>query len=127
MSDRDATAQRIHELHEARIRGDVAAMCRLFAEDATLRIAGSSDGKPIEIAAQGVAEIKVWFSMMVRTSRLRDYELVSLMVDGPRAAAHWHVDVHSRITGQVVPTELVDLIELKAGRIVRYTELFTLR
>jgi ketosteroid isomerase-like protein len=34
------------------------------------------------------------------------------------------VDIHSKITGALVPTELVDLIEVRDGHIVSYTEFF---
>jgi len=37
---------------------------------------------------------------------------------------HWRADIHSRITGAVVSTELIDLIEVRAGRILSYTEYF---
>ena len=49
---------------------------------------------------------------------------LSLTVDAPRAAAHWRVDIHSKVTGVVVPTELVDLIVVRAGRIESHTEFF---
>jgi len=42
----------------------------------------------------------------------------------PRAAAHWRVDIHSKITGVVVPTELVDLIDVRGGRISSHIEFF---
>jgi len=127
MSDRDEIESRIRELHAARVRGDLTALCRLFSDDVEIRIKGASDGKPIEIAAHGVVEFKPWLSMMVRTFKLRDYVLKSLLVEGNSAAAHWYVDIHSKVTGQVVPTELVDLASVRNGRIASYTEFFTPR
>jgi ketosteroid isomerase-like protein len=38
--------------------------------------------------------------------------------------AHWRAEVHSKITGALVPTELVDLIEVRGGHIVSYVEFF---
>jgi ketosteroid isomerase-like protein len=124
MSERELIAARINELHAARVKGDLAGMCRTFAEDSTFQIAGASDGKPIAINAKSLREFKPWLAMMIRAFRLSDYELRALIVEGPRAAAHWRVHIHSKITGTSTPTELVDLVEVRGDRIVSYTEFF---
>jgi ketosteroid isomerase-like protein len=127
MVDRNDIESRIRELHAARVRGDLAGMCRVFAEDAAFQIAGASDGKPIAIEAKGIREFKPWLAMMVKAFRLSEYALLALVVDSPRAAAHWRVQIHSKITGTVVRTELVDLVEIRGDRITRYTEFFVPR
>ena len=124
MTDRQEVERLVRELHAARIEGRLDALCALFASDATFRIAGASDGKPIKISARNATEIRSWLSMMVRTFRLTRYELLSLVIEDNHAAAHWRVAIHSKITGVVVPTELVDLVEVRLGSIAAYTELF---
>jgi ketosteroid isomerase-like protein len=124
MTDRSQIEGLVHELHAARVEGNLERLCRVYSEEARLRIAGSSEGKPIAIAAIGIAEIRPWLSILVKTFRLSQYTILSLSIDPPRAAAHWRVDIHSKITGVVVPTELVDLIDVRAGRIASHTEFF---
>jgi ketosteroid isomerase-like protein len=124
MTDRVQVEQLVRELHAARLEGNLERLCGLYSEEARLRIAGTSDGKPIAVAATGIAEIRPWLSILVKTFRLTQYTILSLTVDGPRAAAHWRVDIHSKITGVVVPTELVDLIDVRGGRISSHTEFF---
>jgi len=124
MTDRMAVEQLVRELHAARLAGDFERVCGLYSEDARLRIAGTTDGKPIAIAASGIAEIRPWMSILVKTFRMSQYTMLSLTVDAPRAAAHWRVDILSKITGVVVPTELVDLIDVRGGRISSHTEFF---
>jgi ketosteroid isomerase-like protein len=124
MTDRVQVEQLVRELHAARLEGNLERLCGLYAEEARLRIAGTTDGKPIAIAASGTAEIRPWLSVLVKTFRLSQYMILSLSIDVPRAAAHWRVDIHSKITGVVVPTELVDLIDVRAGRIASHTEFF---
>jgi ketosteroid isomerase-like protein len=116
--------QLLGQLYTARTQGRLAELCALFAADASFKIVGSSDGKPIAIAAQGSAEIRAWLSVMLKTFKLTRYELLSMLIDGNRACVHWRVDIHSKITGVVVPTELVDLIEVDGERIAGYRELF---
>jgi ketosteroid isomerase-like protein len=99
----------------------------MFAEDGRFEIAGASADKPIAIRASGLAEFRPWLAMMVKAFRLRDYALLSLVVEWPRATAHWRVNIHSKITGVTVPTELVDLVELRDDRIVTYSEFFVPR
>ena len=102
-------------------------MCRTFREEGQFRIAGASDGKPISIVAPSLREFKQWLSVLVKAFRVTDYTLVSLLVEGPRASAHWHARIQSKITGVTVATEFVDLVEVTDGAIARYTEFFVPR
>ena len=127
MTDRGNIEQLLRELHAARIDGQLARMCAVFAEDATFRIAGSSEGKAIAIAASGLDEIRPWLAMLVKTFRLTQYEPSPSVIEGERAMIHWRAHIHSKITGSVVPTELVDMVEARNGRISSYFELFVPR
>ena len=116
--------QLLKELHAARTEGQLDRLSALFAPDASFKIAGASDGKPIAITAHGTREIRTWLAVMLKTFKLSRYQLLSVVIDGARAAVHWRVDIHSKITGVVVPTELVDLVEVSEGRITAYREFF---
>jgi ketosteroid isomerase-like protein len=124
MTERRQVEKLVRELHAARLEGSLERLCACFSPDARLRIAGSSDGKPIAIAASGITQIRPWLGILVKTFRLSGYQLLSLTIEGTRAAAHWRVDIHSKITGAMVATELVDLIEVRDERIGSYTEFF---
>ncbi|MGH8296178.1 MAG: nuclear transport factor 2 family protein [Steroidobacteraceae bacterium] len=112
------------ELYAARAAGALEPLCALFAADALFKISGSSDGKPIALSGQGNEEIRSWLTVLLKTFRLTRHEILSMVIDGERAAVHWRASIHSRITGASVLTELVDLIEMRAGRIASYVELF---
>jgi len=114
----------LRELHAARLAGDLERLCALFEPKAQLRIVGTSDGKPITIEAHGIDQIRTWLGMLVRTFRLSQYQCLATLVDGERGSVHWRVAIQSRITGQRVATELVDLIDTRGGRILRQTEFF---
>jgi ketosteroid isomerase-like protein len=127
VSERAVAERLIQQLHAARVGGDLAALCRLFAEDGRFEIAGASADKPVAIRAEGLAAFRPWLAMLLKVFRLSDYMLLSLIVEGPRAAAHWRANIYSKVTGITVPTELVDLVELKDERIVSYNEFFVPR
>jgi acetyl esterase len=124
MTDRLQVERLVRELHAARVDGDLEGLCRVFSRDARLRIGGSGDGKRISLDASGMSVIRPWLSVLVKTFKLSRYQLLSLTVEGMRAAVHWRVDIHSKITGAIVPTELMDLIEVSGGRVASLTEFF---
>jgi len=124
MTDRLQIEQLLRELYDARVQGQLDRLCGVFAADARFRIAGASDGKPIAITASGIKEIRQWLTVMLKTFRLTRFQLVTTLVDGASASVQWKVDIHSKITGVVVPTELVDLVEVREGRVVSYREFF---
>jgi ketosteroid isomerase-like protein len=127
MIDRAEYEHLLDELHAARIDGPLERLCAVFAPDVQFRIAGASDGKPIAINAQGSDAVRPWLAMLLKTFRLSDYRLLSRVIDDHRAAVHWSADIHSKITGSRVRTELVDMIEIRDLRITSYTEFFVPR
>ncbi len=124
MTDRVQIERLLQTLYAARVGGDLDTLCRTFADDAKFRIAGASDGKPISISAVGTIQIRTWLNMMIKTFRMTDQSTVSIVIEGAKAAVHWRCTIHSKITGTVIPTDLVDLVEVRDGRIASYTEFF---
>ena len=127
MTERAVAERMVRQVHAARVGGDLAALCRLFADQGRYEIVGASADKPIAIRTTSIAELRPWLAMMVKVFRLSDYSLLSLVVEWPRATAHWRTDIYSKVTGVTVPTELIDLLELSEDRILSYTEFFAPR
>jgi ketosteroid isomerase-like protein len=124
MTDRLEINRLLHELYAARVRADLDGVCRTFSHDAKFRIAGTSHGSPITITAVGANEIRQWLSLMIKSFQLTDHITHSIIIDGAKAAVHWQARIHSKITGTTVSTELVDLVQVREGRIASYTEFF---
>ncbi len=127
MTERSVAERLIRDLHAARINGDLAALCRVFADNGHFRIAGASAAKPIAIDARGLDEFRPWLAMLVKVFKISNYALLSLVIEGPRASAHWRADIYSKVTGATIPTELVDLIEIHDQHIIAYSEFFVPR
>lgn len=124
MMSRSEIEQLLRALYAARIAGRLDELCGLFAEHAAFKIGGASDGKPIAVAAKGAAEIRTWLAMFVKTFKISQHEILSMVIDGDRAAVHWRANIHSKITGTMVPTELVDIVEVRSAQITSYIEFF---
>jgi ketosteroid isomerase-like protein len=127
VAERAVAERLVRQVHAARVGGDLPALCRLFADRGRYEIVGASADKPIAIRTTSIAELRPWLAMMVKVFRLSDYCLLSLVVEWPRATAHWRTDIYSKVTGVTVPTELIDLLELSEDRILSYTEFFAPR
>jgi ketosteroid isomerase-like protein len=127
MTDRREIERLLDELYAARLRGDLQGVLDTFADDAKLEIAGATYTSPMTIHAVGNAELRTWLALLVKTFQLSERQVLALAIDGPRAAVHWRAKVRSRVTGVIVPTELIDVINVREGRIASYTEFFVPR
>jgi ketosteroid isomerase-like protein len=115
----------LRELYAARQSGDLDGVCRAFATDAKFQIAGGSENSPIGIKAAGIKEFRPLLALMIKTFKLRGLTIRTMNVEGDEATVRWQANIRSRITGATVPTEMIDLIEVRDGRIVNFNEIFT--
>jgi ketosteroid isomerase-like protein len=127
MTDRLDVDRLLRRLYAARAQGDLDNVCRIFSYDAKFQIAGASHVSPITITAVGIDEIRSWLALMIKTFQINDQTILSLIIDDAAAAVHWRAKIHSRITGAAVMTELVDLVQIRDGRIASYAEFFVPR
>ena len=124
MTDRHETEQLLRDLYAARVKGDVGAVYEKFTPSARFQIAGASHSTPVAVTAVGASEYRPLLAIMMKTFKLSDEEIMSLLIDGTKAAVHWRAKIFSRLTGTTVLTELVDMIEMRDGKIGSYTEFF---
>jgi ketosteroid isomerase-like protein len=113
-------------MYAARVR-DFYAVCQSFSNDAQFEIAGASQTTPISVTAVGIGEIRPVLALSIRTFKLTEQTILSIIVEGPNAAVRWRAKVQSRVTGRTALTELVDIVEVRDGRIASYTEFFAPR
>ena len=124
MTDRLTTEKLLRDLYAARLRGDLDGICATFTSDAMFRISGASAAGPMAVTANGVDQFRPLLAIMIKTLPHSDQRILTTLIDGGKAAVHWRVKIFSRITGATVQTELVDMIEVRDGRIASFTELF---
>jgi ketosteroid isomerase-like protein len=127
MMDRIEIDRLMREFYAARVRGDLEAVCRSLSADSRIQIASASKASSVAIEATGVDEFRPLLALLVKTFRLADFAMLAMTIEGAQATVHWRADVRSRITGAVVPTEFVDLAEIRDGCIVNFDEVFVQR
>ena len=122
--DRQQIERLLRDLYAARVSGDVTAVYDKFSPDARFQITGASHSTPVAVTAVGAKEYRPLLAIMIKSFKLSDHEILSLLIDGAKAAVHWRAKIFSRLTGTTVLTELVDMIEIRNGRIGSYVEFF---
>jgi ketosteroid isomerase-like protein len=127
MTSRIEVATLLQELYAARMRADLEGVCRLFSADARFEIASASNGNPIAVHSSEPPEFRQLLTLLIRTFRVSDQVILSMIIDGLQAAIHWRANVYSRITGSTVHTEFIDIVETRDNRILSYLEFFVPR
>ena len=124
MTDRAEIETLLQTLYAARFKGDLAGVLACFSSSVAFRVAGSSQARQISIIAVGIGELRPWLTLMIKTFRLLDQDIASVIIDQQHAAVHWRARVLSKITGAEVLTEFVDLVRIEDHRIASYSEFF---
>jgi ketosteroid isomerase-like protein len=105
----------------AQARGKLDRLCKAFTEGSEWRIAGANHGTRVAVDAKGVQQICSWLTLMIKTLKVSELEVLSI-IHGGKAAAHWRARISSRITGAVGATEFVHILQVRENRIASYIE-----
>jgi len=117
----------LRKLYEARLRGDLEGVCGLFDDDVRFDIVSAGHRSPLSVNANGGSEVRTLLTLLFRTFRISDQSILAMIVEDMKVAVHWHASVYSRITGQSVATEFIDIVEIHDGQISSYREFFVPR
>jgi ketosteroid isomerase-like protein len=121
MTSRDDIERTLRSAYDARQRGDLDALAAVFAPHARFRMAGSN-ASPIATFVEDSEQYRALFAGMIKTFEILELEIVTLLVEGAKAAAQWRARMRSSVTGETVETDLFDLVEVENGRIVSFYE-----
>jgi ketosteroid isomerase-like protein len=122
MSDRQTIENLLEELYAARVRGDLEALRKLFAANATFEVMGSDKASPMPMLVKGTPSVMGVLQNMIATFELSNFSVVEMLIDGASAAVRWQATVHHAGTGQVFSTELADFITIAGGQVTAFVE-----
>jgi ketosteroid isomerase-like protein len=121
MSSRQDIERTLRDAYAARQRGDLDALGGLFAPHGRFQMAGSS-ASPIAALVEGAEQYRLLLAGMIKTFEVLDHKIVSMLIDGSKAAVQWRAKMRSAVTGETVETDLFDLIEMEDSRIKSFFE-----
>jgi ketosteroid isomerase-like protein len=122
MSDRSGVEKVLRDAYEARVRGDIDTLGRIFADNARFEVAGSSQVSRVPARVEGAAQVLPLIGQQIRTFQLSDLRILSMVIEGSKAAVHWRAKVRSSVTREIADTQLMNIIEVKDGRITSFVE-----
>jgi ketosteroid isomerase-like protein len=122
MNDRAAIETMLRDAYAARVRGDVEAAVRHFADDAVFALAGAKEASPVAMRCTDCESLRSAMAGLVGAFAFKDHQIVSLIVEGQKAAVHTRVRLRAAATGEEVTTEMVDLVEVRDGKIASFLE-----
>ena len=121
MTSREDIERTLRDVYAARQRGDLDAIANIFTPHAKFHMAGSN-ASPVAVRVEGAEQYRPLLAGMIKTFEVLDHQIVSMLIDGLKAAVQWHARMRSTVTGETVETDLFDLIEMEDGRIRSFLE-----
>jgi ketosteroid isomerase-like protein len=112
----------IARLYAARKSGDVDAILRVFAANATFAMSGSKQSSGIAMEAKGAEEIRAALTNLLNAYDMHEQTILSFLVDDEKAAVHHRSKLKFKPTGEVFDTEMLDLWKLEGDKIVSVIE-----
>jgi ketosteroid isomerase-like protein len=115
--DRSEVVRILEETYAARKSGDMDRLLECFAVDGRFTAVNAAPALGREAQARD-------FGAIVREFELLDYRINRILVEGSTAAVHWHGTFRSASTGKTGETDLLDLVEIKDGRVTSFHNFF---
>ncbi len=106
----------LDQAYAARQRQDAEAAAACFTEDGCFRANG---GPPTANRTEQTMSLKAQFEAF----ELLEMNVHCRIIDPPRAAVHWRGNFRAK-NGQLGETDILDLIEVRDGRIASLTTFF---
>jgi len=122
MTDRAGIEKLVRDCYAARVRGDVEGVMRFFDRNLQFEIVGDRAITPAAGRSVGADSFRAQLTSLVSTFTFHSHDIVSIVIDGTKAAVRARVKLTSAVTGRTVETELADFIEVKDGRIVSFAQ-----
>ena len=122
MNERAEIERIIRQAYAARKRNDLDECLEVFADMSEFRMAGAAVTSPVAMASKGGIELRETLGRLINSFEWIDHTIVSIVIDGSKAAVHGRIKMESTFTGDVVETDVADFIEVRDGRITSFIE-----
>jgi ketosteroid isomerase-like protein len=122
MTDRKTIEAVIDRCYAARQKGDIETLMAAFDADAVFELAGSKKLVPAAEAARGHQNIREAMTGLIAVFDFIDRDIISMVIDGERAAVHSRVKIRFVPRDRTFTTDLLDSFHFRDGKIVELLE-----
>jgi ketosteroid isomerase-like protein len=120
--DRTILKAQIDRIYAVRKSNDALEAGALFTDDAVFELSGSVGPGRIAVRAERNQDVAALMKTLVETWEWLDHEILDLLIDGNRAAVRYRTKQRFIPTGDVVETDLYDLVTFRDGKISHMVE-----
>ena len=120
----DETAHLIRRTYEAYGRGDLQTVFAGLAEDIEWRSQGTDDSLPWAGRFAGHDQVGQFFARVAEAVTVETFEVLDVIVEGDRAAVVARITARLRTNGRSLTAEKADILQVRDGKIVRFTEYY---
>ena len=119
MTDSETIRKVVRSGYEARARGDLDGTMAAFADEAAFEFYGEGTGLPnMASEVRGKAAMAHMMKEFIDNFRLSDWQEVSLVVEGDKAALHWRANITFPQNGRTETFDVFDFLTFRDGKIV---------
>jgi ketosteroid isomerase-like protein len=123
MTDSETIRKIVRSTYEARSRGDLDGTMASFADDAVFGFNGQGTGLPsMATEARGKPAVRRLIQEFIDSFRFSDWQEVSFVVEGNKAALHWRANVTFTPNGRSEHFEVFDFLTFRDGKIVDFRQ-----
>jgi ketosteroid isomerase-like protein len=120
--DRAAIEALIERAYEARRTEDVEGIISVFHPEGKFELAGSKEVTAVAGIAKGHQALRIALANLIANFEFVQRDIVSMLIDGDRAAVHSRVNLRFVPKDKIATTELLDLWKFENGKIVELVE-----
>lgn len=122
MTDRDTIRKLIEQAYAARGDGDIKGVMAGYHADGVFELAGDKNALPLAGVVKGHADVHQAMAGFIAAFEFIKRDIVSMLIDGDRAAVHSRLEIRLIPKDVTVTTELVDMFRFRDGKIVELVE-----
>jgi ketosteroid isomerase-like protein len=115
---REKTEKLVRALYAARLSNGLEETLSHFSPDGRLAISGSAEASAISLDVSGRPGIERVLADLCVTWEWLAQDIHRVLIDGDRVAVHYRLKTHFVPTGEVVETEIRDLLTFQSGKLM---------
>jgi ketosteroid isomerase-like protein len=122
MGKREGMLEVINRAYDARRESDLEGLMSAFHPDAVFTLVGDKSSLAVVGTARGHRELRETLRGFIATFDFVTREILSVIVEGDRAAVHSRLVVRYSPTGETRTADVLDVLRFQDGKIVELIE-----
>ena len=123
MTNSEEIREIVRSTYEARSRGDLIGTMASFADDVVYEFYGQGTGLPsMATEARGKPAVQRIIKELIDNFRFSDWQEVSFVVEGEKAALHWRANVTFTQNGRSEKFDVFDFLTFRDGKVVDFRQ-----